>query len=101
MDQFLENGPVIPESSVTRTDGRTDDGRTSNLEPTCTIAPPSIFARSAKFFGGILSVLLPPKGAIVQVGSKFDVRPSSVRVTLSHEITQNEPKRKHIHAELN
>ena len=39
-------------------------------------------------------LLLPPKGAIVQVGSKFDVRPS-VRVTLSHEITQNEPKRKH------
>ena len=26
------------------------------------------------------TTLLPPKGAIVQVGSKFDVRPSSVRV---------------------
>ena len=42
--------------------------------------------------------VIAPEGAIVQVGSKFDVRPSvclSVRVTLSHEITQNEPKRKH------
>ena len=27
---------------------------------------------------------LPPKGAIVQVGSKFDVRPVSVRLSVCH-----------------